>query len=184
MDLAPSAYLSFLYPPPFSSFLRLDYPIENFTRNSPRQPTRFSYVSSLNLPRYCRTMDFYLWKITKYRVEGKGYHRWILHFRFDGDSAAKLTLTLNFKNFVYFTYHEGKTFSRNHRSQPDSSFEKWQQSFLVIYYCNLNLNLNLTATLWFRNDRITLFYYFLKQFLCDFLKVFQLSFPNLNLTQT
>ena len=57
---------------------------------------------------------------------------------------VKLTLILNFKakrkKFValHSTHHEGKTFPRNHRSQLNSSFEKWQHCGRV-----------LTATLWF-----------------------------------
>ena len=53
----------------------------------------------------------------------RGYHRWILHLRFDGNTcknlAAELILTLHFKvkKFLflalYSTHHEGKTFPRN-----------------------------------------------------------------------
>ena len=61
---------------------------------------------------------------------------------FDGNTckepAAKLTLTLNvkvkklFSLALYSTHHESKTFLRNHRSQPNRSLEKWEESFLII----------------------------------------------------
>ena len=67
----------------------------------------------------------------------RGYHWWILHLRFDGNTCkeAAVKLTLNFKNLFFVlrsTHHEGKTFSRNHRSQPNSFLEKRQKRFLII----------------------------------------------------
>ena len=47
------------------------------------------------------------------------------------EPAAKLILTLDFKIKKFFSFCEGKTFPRNHKSQPNSSLEKWQSSFLI-----------------------------------------------------
>ena len=51
-------------------------------------------------------------------------------------SNLDLDLELRRKNNVFLlalhsTRHEGKTFPRNHKSQPDGSLGKWQESFLT-----------------------------------------------------
>ena len=60
----------------------------------------------------------------------RGYHRWILYFRFDGNTckeSAKLILILNFKIKIFFffllysTRHKSKTFPRNHKSRSNNS---------------------------------------------------------------
>ena len=43
------------------------------------------------------------------------------------ESAAKLTFTLNFKVYV-LVYVEGKTFPRSHKSQRNSTVEKWRET--------------------------------------------------------
>ena len=62
----------------------------------------------------------------------------------DGEKSLEpLTkIDLNFKvkiSFFFFffvlrsTRHEDKTLPRNHKSQSDSSLEKWRESFLIVY---------------------------------------------------
>ena len=78
--------------------------------------------------------------------EGKfvrGYHR-ILHLRFH-QPALKLTLTLNFKQFLFHsTYHKGKTFPRNHRSRP--FLKKVSRSFKAVEGVRANSDFMVSLT--------------------------------------
>ena len=59
----------------------------------------------------------------------RGYRRWILQLRFDGDTckelAVKLIPTLNFKIKIFL-------YSTHRTKQPNSYLERWQKRFLII----------------------------------------------------
>ena len=86
-----------------------------------------------------------------YRVEIKfffkeyvcGHHRWILRLRSDGNNRPKNWFwpwISKFSFALYPSHREGETFPRNHRSQSDSSFEKWQEILNFLYHLTLRRN--------------------------------------------
>ena len=86
----------------------------------------------------------------------RGYYRRILHLRLRGKNRPQ---NLNFKVKILFfslycilLYYEGKTFPRNHRSQPNQTQNQIKSNSLAKKFLDrLTLRTRvLTATLWTR----------------------------------